>query len=83
MSWRRHWLNLASILAVLSLAVCLAAPILCFAHAIDKRTYIICLDFATLAWFLSAPFWLTPGLFGKKFEEAAARAWLRVKSANK
>jgi len=79
MNWRAQWINLASVLAVLALIVCLVAPALCFAHRIDKPTYITYEDIATVVWFLTSPFWFTPGLFGKKFEEAAVGAWLRVK----
>ena len=79
MKWRTMWINLASILSVISLINCLLPAVLCFAHIISKHGYIIWLDHFTVLWFLTSPFWFTHGLFGKKFEEAAAGAWLRLK----
>jgi len=79
MNWRRHWINLASLLAIAALIVCLGSSVLCFAHVIDKHAYFAWLNAGTIAWFLTAPFWFTPGLFGKKFEQASSSAWLRPK----
>jgi hypothetical protein len=79
MNWRKTWIDAAAALAVVSLIVCAVAPVLCFAHYIDKSVYITWLDAATVLWFLTSPFWFTPGLFGKKFEAAGKLAAFRPK----
>lgn len=79
MNWRKNWIDLCALLAMLALLVCVVAPVLCFAHYIDKPTYLTWLNWATLLWFLTSPFWFTPGLFGRKFEEAGQLARLRLK----
>jgi len=79
MNWRKSWIDVCAMLAIVSLIGCIVFPVLCFGHYIDKHAYITWLDWATVLWFLTAPFWFTPGLFGKKFEEAGKLAMFRPK----
>jgi|GEM_PF-3139405 len=77
MKIRTMIINLASILAILSLLVCLSSGILAFTQTIRFEQYKLILNLASLVWFLTAPFWLVPQLFGSKFAEAGKSAWLR------
>lgn len=79
MKARQMIINFASILAILSLLVCLLSGILAFMGALEFEKYKMFFNLASLVWFLSAPFWLVPQLFGTKFAEAGKEAWLRFR----
>ncbi len=70
-------INLASVVAIASLLIGLGVAILVFTGRQDMDTFYTVFNLASLAWFLSAPLWFVPGLFGKGFEQAGREAWLR------
>lgn len=70
-------INLASVTAILSLLIGLAASILVFTGGLDTAAYKLILDLVSLAWFMGSPLWLVPHLFGEAFSEAGKHAWLR------
>jgi len=71
--------NLASVLALASLAVGMIASILCFLGRMDFDAFKLVFNLMSLLWFLTAPLWITPQLFGEAFTEAGKKAWLRPK----
>jgi len=73
-------INLASVVAIASLVTGLAAAVMAFTVGIDfLPTYKLIFNLASIAWFVSAPFWFTPQMFGEEYVEAGKRAWLRPK----
>ncbi len=70
-------INASSILSIIALLVCIITPVLVFSGDMTKDAYHAWFNWASLAWFLFAPFWFVPGIFGKALEEAGKRAWLR------
>jgi hypothetical protein len=79
MKGRLVFINLASIVSILALLVCIITPVLVFSHTIEKDAYHVWFNWASLAWFLFAPFWFVPGIFGPGWNEAGNQAWLRPK----
>jgi len=79
MKTRTLLINLASIIAILSLLVSLIAGILAFTETVSLEQYKLILNLASLIWFLTSPLWFVPQLFGSKFSEAGKSAWLRPK----
>lgn len=73
-------INVASLVAIASLIVGLLAAVLAFTGAWSFETYKLVINLASVVWFLSAPLWFIPHLFGAGFAEAGKRAWLRKKS---
>ena len=53
----------AIIVSTISLSACITIPFLSIFGFIDFGTYLLWFNIASLFWFLSAPIWLTPGLF--------------------
>lgn len=58
------WRVAAGLVAVASLAAILATAVARVAGAVEAETFQLWINGATVGWLLSAPFWLTPGLFG-------------------
>ncbi len=79
MKTRTLIINLASILAILSLLIGLLVGVLAFTGVLEFEKYKLILNLSSLVWFLTAPFWFVPQLFGKNFAEAGKQAWLRPK----
>ena len=76
----RVWIvNLASLAAVAALLAGLIAAILTFSGNLEFSAYLRVLNLASLVWFLAAPLWFVPRLFGPAFAAAAEKAWLRPK----
>jgi uncharacterized RDD family membrane protein YckC len=75
-------INLASLVAIQSLAVGLLSAVLVFQGRINFEAYNFIFNVMTLIWFLSAPLWFVPALFGAKYGEAGKRAWLRPQAKN-
>ncbi len=80
MKTRTFIINLASVIASVSLTISLASGFCAFFEALSLDRYKLILDLASLAWFLTSPLWFVPQLFGQKFAEAGKQAWLRPKS---
>ncbi len=64
----------AAFVATIALLICIMAPILVLIgdsanYEQNFRQYKTWFNWATLAWFLSAPFWLVPEIFQKNIEE--------------
>ena len=59
----------AVIVSILSLFVCILTPFLSFFNVVSFETYLRWFNIASIFWFLSAPIWLTPGLFKKTPEK--------------
>jgi hypothetical protein len=72
--------NIASVLAVLSLGAGLAAAAGAFTGAISFDSYKLIFNLASLAWFITSPLWFVPQLFGEEWKQAGKEAWLRPKS---
>lgn len=72
--------NLASLVALASLLVMLISAFLAFTGDLEFKSYLLIFNLASLTWFLSAPFWFIPHLFGPAMKQAAKSAWLRPKS---
>ena len=70
-------INIASVLAILSLLAGLAAAIAAFTGAVSFDSYKLIFNLASLAWFLTSPLWFVPQLFGHDWKEAGKQAWLR------
>ena len=71
---RPRLIKLCQFLALAALVVCAGAPIAAYAGKISFAQYLRWFNFASLLWFLTAPLWIVPHLFGKKWEEARRRA---------
>lgn len=61
----------AAVLAIIALLVCLIAPLsVLFSDPANYeenfRDYLTMFNWATILWFISAPFWLVPEIFQKK-----------------
>jgi hypothetical protein len=69
--------KLCHLLALVALAVCAGVPIAAYMDKISFAQYLRWFNLASLLWFLTAPLWIVPGLFGKKWEEAGRLAKLR------
>jgi hypothetical protein len=54
----------AGAIALGSLVTILGVSVSRVAGAVEADTFQRSINWATLGWFLSAPLWLTPGLFG-------------------
>jgi len=54
---------IAVIISIISLGACITIPFISFFGVIDFGTYLLWFNIASLLWFISAPIWLTPGLF--------------------
>ncbi|HUT52286.1 MAG TPA: hypothetical protein VM658_02745 [bacterium] len=80
MNGRVTIINVASVLAILSLLAGLGAAIATFTGAISFDSYKLIFNLASLAWFLTSPLWFVPQLFGERWKEAGKGAWLRPKS---
>ena len=78
MKGRAVIINLASVLAILSLAAGLAAAVGAFTGAISFDSYKLIFNLASLAWFIFSPLWFVPQLFGEEWKEAGKGAWLRM-----
>jgi hypothetical protein len=72
-------INIASVLAILSLLVGLTAAIAAFTGAVSFDSYKLIFNLAGLAWFLTSPLWFVPRLFGESWKAAGKKAWLRPK----
>jgi len=72
-------INIASLVAILSLLIGLLAAIMAFSGAAEIATYKLILNLSSLAWFITSPLWFVPHLFGDDFAQAGKRAWLRPK----
>ena len=77
MNARVMLINLASIVAILSLVIGLAAAILAFTGELDLDRYKLVFNLASLAWFVAAPLWFVPQIFGPGWKQAGGQAWLR------
>jgi hypothetical protein len=62
------------VLALVALAVCVAVPIAAYVGKFSFAQYVRWFNLASLLWFLTAPLWIVPRLFGKKWEEAGRLA---------
>ena len=71
------FINLASVVSIFALIVCIMTPILVFTGGMEKDVYHIWFNWASLVWFIFAPFWFVPKIFGQKWKEAGNKAWLR------
>ena len=65
-------INLASLVAIASLIAGLSAAVMAFVGATDLDNYKLIFNLASIAWFVSAPYWLTPQMFGEEYAEAGA-----------
>jgi hypothetical protein len=74
-------INLASVFAILSLLAGLASAIMAFTGAVDMDTYKLIFNLASLLWFITAPLWFVPKIFGESWKEAGGKAWLRPKES--
>ena len=81
MKTRTLIINLASIIAILSLAISLTSGFCAFFEIVSMDQYKTILDLSTLVWFLTSPLWFVPQLFGHKFAEAGKAAWLTPKKS--
>ena len=63
--------------AIVSLLVGLAAALMAFVGKTDIDSYKLVFNLASVAWFVSSPFWFVPKIFGDAWEEAGKKAWLR------
>ena len=79
MNMRVMIINLASILAVLALLAGLASAIMAFTGAVDLDNYKLVFNLSSLLWFVTAPLWFVPQIFGEDWKEAGGKAWLRPK----
>ena len=59
-----RWRRLARAVAVASLLAIVGASLARLAGALGAGAFHAVSNAATLSWFVSAPLWLTPGLFG-------------------
>jgi len=71
---RQTIIKLCQILALLALAVCISVPIVAYLGKFSFAQYLRWFNLASLLWFLTAPFWIVPRLFGKEWEEAGGLA---------
>ncbi len=67
-------IKLCQVLALVALVVCIAVPIAAYAGKFSFGEYVRWFNLASLVWFLTAPLWIVPRLFGKEWEEAGRLA---------
>jgi hypothetical protein len=79
MNMRVMIINLASVFAILALLSGLASALLAFTGAVDMDTYKLIFNLVSLLWFITAPLWFVPQIFGEGWREAGGMAWLRPK----
>lgn len=72
-------LNVCAVFAITSLIVCVVAPLLVLFGRIEMKTYLFWLNLATLVWFVCGTVWITPQLFGHRFDAMTRRAFFRFK----
>ena len=70
-------INLASLLAIASFSAGLILAIAAFQGTVELAQFRTLLGIISLAWFVSAPLWFVPSLFGEEFAKAGDQAWLR------
>jgi hypothetical protein len=68
-----------AIVAIAALGICIesALPVLLWGASFDS--YLVLFNVLTLVWFITAPIWLVPELFGEKIKKEAERAIFRIK----
>ncbi len=74
------FINIASLVSILALLVCIITPVFVFSGDMSKDAYHVWFNWASLLWFVFAPFWFVPGIFSARWEHAGNHAWLRPKS---
>lgn len=57
------WGRIAQWLAILALVICFLLPTLVLVGRMELATYQYWFGWATLLWFLAAPFWMAPDIF--------------------
>ncbi len=65
---------IAALLAIVALLICVAAPLYVFLMGMENYEanfagYKVWFNWATLLWFISAPFWMIPEFFQKQKED--------------
>ena len=74
---RTTMIKVCQVLALLALAVCVSVPIVVCVGKLSFSEYLRWFNLASLLWFLTAPLWIVPRLFGKEWEKAGRLAKLR------